>query len=94
VLIVKRLKNIQVRAKREELKTEKRVKKLINPAILLVFKQTILLWVSPLIKQQELALALTLVPEEVDNSAKELLLDALIGKACKGNNIIKEPITI
>ena len=94
MLIVKRLKNIQVQAKREELKTEKRVKKLINPAILLVFKQTILLWVSPLIKQQELAPALTLVPEEVDNSAKELLLDALIGKACKGNNIIKEPITI
>jgi hypothetical protein len=94
VLIVKRLKNIQVRAKREELKTEKRVKKLINPAILLVFKQTILLWVNPLIKQQELAPALTLVPEEVNNSAKELLLDALIGKAYKGNNIIKEPITI
>jgi len=39
MLIVERLKSIQVRAKREELKAKKRVKKLINPAILLILKQ-------------------------------------------------------
>jgi hypothetical protein len=50
MLIVERLKSIQVRAKREELKAKKRVKKLINPAILLAFKQTLLLWASPLIR--------------------------------------------
>jgi hypothetical protein len=43
MLIAKRLENIQVRAKREELKAEKRVKKLINPAILLTLKQQTLL---------------------------------------------------
>jgi hypothetical protein len=35
-----------------------------------------------------------LAPEEVNNSAKELLLDALIDKACKGDNIIEELIII
>jgi uncharacterized membrane protein len=39
MLIIKRLKSIQVRAKRKELKAKKRVKKLINPAILLTLKQ-------------------------------------------------------
>ena len=29
-----------------------------------------------------------------DNSAKELVLDALIGKACKDDNILKEPMSI
>ena len=43
MLIAKRLESIQVRAKREELKAKKRIKKLINPAILLTFKQQILL---------------------------------------------------
>ena len=94
MLIVKRLKNIQVRAKREELKTEKRVKKLINPAILLAFKQTLLPWASPLIRQREPAPAPTPAPEEVDDGAEELLLDALIGEACRGNDIIEELITI
>ena len=37
--IAERSENIQVRAKREELKAEKRVEKLINPAILLTLKQ-------------------------------------------------------
>ena len=98
MLIAKILKSIQARAKREELKAKKRVKKLINLAILLAFKRTLLLWVSPLIRQRELALALTLAFtlafEEVNDNAKDLLLNALISKACKGNNIIKELITI
>ena len=43
MLIAKRLKSTQVRAKREELKGKKRIKKLINPAILLTLKQQTLL---------------------------------------------------
>jgi hypothetical protein len=43
MLIAKRSKSTQVRAKREELKAKKRVKKLINPAILLTLKQQTLL---------------------------------------------------
>jgi len=92
--IAERLESTQVRAKREELKAKKMVKKLINPVILLVFKQTLLLWASPLIRQREPALAPTLAPEEVNNSTEELLLDALIGKAYRDNNIIEEPMTI
>jgi hypothetical protein len=76
------------------LKAKKRVKKLINPAILLAFKQTLLLWASPLIRQREPALALMLAPKEVDNSIEKLLLNALISKACRDNDIIKELITI
>ena len=92
--IAERSESTQVRAKREEFKAEKRVEKLINPAILLAFKQTLLPWASPLIRQREPALAPTLAPEEVDDSAEELLLDALIGEACGDNNIIEELITI
>ena len=72
------------------MKAREKIKKLVNLAILLAFKQTLLLWVSPLIRQQESVPAL----EEVNNSIEELLLNALIGEVCKGNNIIKELITI
>jgi predicted transcriptional regulator len=87
VLIAKRLESTQVRAKREELKAEKRIKKLINPAILLTLKQQTLLWVkTPTKRLQELTLApkLTIALKEVDDNIKELLLDALISKACVG----------
>jgi len=41
-----------------------------------------------------LALKLTIAFKEVNNNIKELLLDALISKACRDNNIMKELITI
>jgi hypothetical protein len=67
-----------------------------NPATLLTLKQSHLLFFK-LLKATipELILALLLIPKlSEDNSIKELLLDALISKAYKDNNILKKPITI
>jgi len=63
---------------------------------LLILKQSYLLFFK-LLKATilELILALFLIlKSSEDNSVKELLLDALISKAYRDNNILKELITI
>ena len=65
-------------------------------ATLLILKQSCLLFLK-LLKARipELILALLFILESSkDNSAKELLLDALISKAYKDNNILKELLLI
>jgi len=96
VLIAKRSKSIQVRAKKSKRQEEERIGKLINPATLLILKQSRLLFLKLLeVRIPELILALLLMlKSSKDNSAKELLLDALISEACGDNNILEELILI
>ena len=96
MLIVERLKSIQVRAKKSKRQEEERIRKLINPATLLTLKQSRLLFLKLLearIPELIPALLLMLKSSE-DNGAKELVLDALIGKACKDDNILEELMSI
>jgi hypothetical protein len=44
--------------------------------------------------KQPLALAPELPEPKEDDGAKELLIDALIGKACRDDDILKELMTI
>jgi len=65
-------------------------------ATLLILKQSCLLFLK-LLKARIPELILTLLlmlKSSKDNSAKELLLDALISKAYKDNNILEEPMLI
>ena len=96
MLIAERLKSIQVRAKKSKRQEEERIGKLINPATLLTLKQSRLLFLKLLeARIPEPIPALLLMPKSSeDNSAKELLLDALIGEACKDDNILEELISI
>jgi len=96
VLIAKRSKSIQVRAKKSKRQEEERIGKLINPATLLILKQSRLLFLKLLeARIPELILALLLIlKSSEDNGAKELLLDALISEACGDNNILEELILI
>ena len=96
MLIVERLKSIQVRAKKSKRQEEERIRKLINPATLPTLKQSRLLFLKLLeARIPELILALLLIlKSSEDNGAKELLLDALISEACGDNNILEELILI
>ena len=96
MLIAERLKSIQVRAKKSKRQEEERIGKLINPATLLILKQSRLLFLKLLeARIPELILALLLIlKSSEDNGAKELLLDALISEACGDNNILEELILI
>ena len=94
--IAERSKSTQVRAEKSKRQEEERIRKLINPATLLTLKQSRLLFLKLLeARIPEPIPALLLMPESSkDNSAEELLLDALIGKAYRDNNILKEPMSI
>ena len=96
MLIVERLKSIQVRAKKSKRQEEESIRKLINPATLLTLKQSRLLFLKLLeARIPEPIPALLLMPKSSeDNSAKELVLDALIGEAYRDDNILEELMSI
>ena len=66
----------------------------ITPFKVPSFKQQKIAFRKAPLKQPPFALILEVVLEEEDNGAKELLIDALIGKACGDDDILEEPITI
>jgi hypothetical protein len=96
ILIIKRLKSTQIRAKKLRRQEEGIIRKLINLITLLILKQSYLPFFKLLkatILKLILALLLILKSSE-DNSVKELLLDALINKACRDDNILEKLIII
>ena len=66
----------------------------ITPFKVPSFKQQKIAFRKAPLKQPPFALILEVVLEEEDNGAKELLIDALIGKACGDDDILEELITI
>ena len=66
----------------------------ITPSKVPSFKQQKIAFYKAPLKQPPLAFTLEAIPEEEDDGAKELLIDALIGKACRDDDILEELITI
>ena len=66
----------------------------ITPSKVPSFKQQKIAFRKAPLEQPPPALTLEAVPEEEDDGAEELLIDALIGEACGDDDILEEPMTI